>query len=915
MALGAAPATASTAYGDLNNFDVFNDTTQNCHGFEIELEDIHSTDVTYTYDWNHYGAPSITEDSSNPAHPKVTVRYAAKYNGTSFTAFTAVPATAPSPTNGHMCTNPSVNFGCEHFGVGYYGTPSVVRYHWLIEDPFLSGTLIRGPAVNVATPSWTYYPIAPAQPVAQVQAVILAPPPPPVPVYEFGDAVWVKSIVTTSHNAAVVELKDLISDDPDDPDDKNWSNGEPDEVEVEWQILQTEFSNPDGANNDLAGGNEALPDGDEVVTRRYEFYKYTGPLDPESNEAGCDNYPQISDPDDPKYKAECDPGTVTVLGDYIGAQMAGFNVEAVLGLIDHIEDGNINEPYTSRTVVVGGNTPYVTDVTLGTLPPGLSIDPATGVLSGMATTGGQYSFTVTATDADLAQASKAYTVTVVGLGGPCEGVICSASDACHEAGVCDPATGLCSDPAKPDTTPCDDGDTCTTGDVCSSGICAGTDTSAVDCDDSNVCTTDSCDPGSGCLHTDNNDPCSDNDECTVNDVCLSGVCVVDANHCGDGTLQATCAEQCDDGGTASTSGCNSTCQLEPVGRACLHAIGSENRKLAAKSFTLIQACLNRVADHKIACIASQCVINPASRMPTTVSGSACSEASDCCPDFNNAMASKSTDTKLGIVAEKAAKAIRHACSIGAGADQVKGTEDDAFVAPQTLGFATTCPDVLGECSHVPTTTLSSPGSDNDLVECGQCTAQALATEMLGFTYPLAATTAAEAACQKAIGVNARKEAIKELVLWQQCGDAVAQGSLACASGQCVLNPASANAAVVDGSSCATAIDCCPAFDDTDLGKSTQAKIAAYQARTTKAIRKACSTAVGPDATRGTEDDTYVTPAAVGFETSCPDTFGRCGGIPTTTLVAAGAENDLVDCIVCTLNSAAEHFTALHGAQP
>jgi hypothetical protein len=79
----------------------------------------------------------------------------------------------------------------------------------------------------------------------------------------------------------------------------------------------------------------------------------------------CDNYPQIADPADPSYNAECDPGTVTVLGDYIGSQMAGFNVEAVLGTIDHVQDGELDVPYTARTVVVGGNTPYVTTVTAG----------------------------------------------------------------------------------------------------------------------------------------------------------------------------------------------------------------------------------------------------------------------------------------------------------------------------------------------------------------------------------------------------------------------------------------------------------------------------------------------------------------------------------------------------------------------
>lgn len=410
---GSAAAWAGTAYGDLNNFDVFNDTGHDCYGFEIELEDIHSTDITYTFDWNHYGTPTITEDNSDPAHPKVIIRYAAKYVSGAWTAYTSMPPTPPSPTNGHMCTNIAVNIGCEHFGVGHYGAPSVIRHNWLIEDPMSPGTLIKGPPVNVATPNWTYYPPAGGQP-AQAQAVILAPPPPPAPVYEFGDAMWVKAIVTVSHNNSPVHLHDLVSDDPDDPNDSAWNNGEPDEVEVEWYLLQTEFSNPDAANNDLAGGMEEMPNGDEVITRRYEFYKYSGPLDPESNQANCDNYPQISDPADPSYKPECDPAVVTVLGDYIGAQMAGFNVEALLGLIDHIQNGDVDQPYTARTVVVGGNTPYVTQVTAGALPAGLTLDSATGVLSGTPTAAGKFSFTITVSDADLVEVSQAYSMIIAG---------------------------------------------------------------------------------------------------------------------------------------------------------------------------------------------------------------------------------------------------------------------------------------------------------------------------------------------------------------------------------------------------------------------------------------------------------------------------------------------------------------------
>ena len=76
----ATSAQASVAYGSLNNFDTVNDTGHECHGFEIEIEDVHSRDITYTYDYNHYGAPRITEDLSNPLHSVVRIRYEAKKN-------------------------------------------------------------------------------------------------------------------------------------------------------------------------------------------------------------------------------------------------------------------------------------------------------------------------------------------------------------------------------------------------------------------------------------------------------------------------------------------------------------------------------------------------------------------------------------------------------------------------------------------------------------------------------------------------------------------------------------------------------------------------------------------------------------------------------------------------------------------
>ena len=52
-------------------------------------------------------------------------------------------------------------------------------------------------------------------------------------------------------------------------------------------------------------------------------------------------------------------------------------------------------------------------------------------------------------------------------------VVCAASDQCHVAGTCDPATDLCSNPAAADGTPCDDSDLCTQTDACAQGVCVG----------------------------------------------------------------------------------------------------------------------------------------------------------------------------------------------------------------------------------------------------------------------------------------------------------------------------------------------------------------------------------------------------------------------------------------------------------
>ena len=71
---------------------------------------------------------------------------------------------------------------------------------------------------------------------------------------------------------------------------------------------------------------------------------------------------------------------------------------------------------------------------------------------------------------------NACTVGDVCGGGSCHAgapVVCTASDQCHDAGTCNPGSGTCSNPAKPNGSTCDDGNSGTVNDTCQAGVCTG----------------------------------------------------------------------------------------------------------------------------------------------------------------------------------------------------------------------------------------------------------------------------------------------------------------------------------------------------------------------------------------------------------------------------------------------------------
>lgn len=126
------------------------------------------------------------------------------------------------------------------------------------------------------------------------------------------------------------------------------------------------------------------------------------------------------------------------------------------------------------------------------------------------------------------------------LAGACTGtnpVACTAQDQCHAAGVCDPATGLCSNPAQPDGAACSDGNGCTEGDACQGGACA-TGTPVV-CQAADQChTAGVCNPTTGrCSLPAKPDgtTCNDANACTQGESCRAGSCTpANRTACGPG---------------------------------------------------------------------------------------------------------------------------------------------------------------------------------------------------------------------------------------------------------------------------------------------------------------------------------------------------------------------------------------------
>jgi len=373
LALLAAPALlraqTATIVGYPVNFDTVNDTGEETHGFEIEADGIQVSDITRIFGGS--GPACFIRYCTGAAVPfagGVYIRWTSPWDPQTqqFTQGTPIPN--GTVASGESCWTVGLGArypaaGCEHFGISTIHSPTRVVYRWLVADPnnpgqltYFTGTPVPGaPPVPVAIPHPVINVIPPAQagaqPVVYYDVQVPELPPPPKQVPQFGDARWVKVFEQDVDNE--VDVNDLLAGNPAVPQNDA-------QAETPWKLLQT---NPHSLNSGVLHNEKLLGNGKHAVVRRYEFYKYTGAFDPASHEALCGGVGDCSSPQ---------PGE---LGDFIGAQMAGANLEIPAVTVTLVGKGTvtgannqINCGHACTTQVAAG-----TAVTLTALTPGNAV--------------------------------------------------------------------------------------------------------------------------------------------------------------------------------------------------------------------------------------------------------------------------------------------------------------------------------------------------------------------------------------------------------------------------------------------------------------------------------------------------------------------------------------------------------------
>ena len=313
-----------TIVGSLTNFDVENETENETEGFQIELEGVKGKDITRVFGESISGTcltrfcrGTITDTATGVIiqwagdWDPVTQQRTTRFNVPGMTVSPRTPVATNLNVSGEDCWSLGQGSayptsGCEHFGVSTLVNPTKTTYRWLVSATFDPSVLVPAPGGPVAIPAPTTVvePVDPTRPQLGNAVVHVIEGQPSRTIKQYGVAEWVK--VFKLDVGRKVDLDELMGGNAVVPMDA--AHGE-----VEWKLLQHNRNSKGNSNQFRSKSGSGSSS--HAVVRRYEFYKFTGQYDPDTNEAICAD-------------GVCDAPSPGEVGVYIGSQMAAANLQA-----------------------------------------------------------------------------------------------------------------------------------------------------------------------------------------------------------------------------------------------------------------------------------------------------------------------------------------------------------------------------------------------------------------------------------------------------------------------------------------------------------------------------------------------------------------------------------------------------------
>ena len=124
-----------------------------------------------------------------------------------------------------------------------------------------------------------------------------------------------------------------------------------------------------------------------------------------------------------RFTAQVSSPTETKTGPGTDTSTATLSISVTVATLWITTDGDplppatVGVPYSVKLDAAGGITPYTWALDTGTLPPGLKLHPATGVISGTPTVGGSFGFSVDVTDSEPQPQTESLTASMT-VGSP-----------------------------------------------------------------------------------------------------------------------------------------------------------------------------------------------------------------------------------------------------------------------------------------------------------------------------------------------------------------------------------------------------------------------------------------------------------------------------------------------------------------